>query len=230
MKRSLVVTLIAAVSVLAPAAAHAAPTLAFDQPCYSPGDTMVFSGGGYTPGGAVDIFINSLSTQQSGSIETTADAAGAIAGSVSTPDVDRYLGDTDWADEIGATGNDRTRVQAGAGPGEATGLTTFTLSRFDVQFEQPNGSRPRAGKRMLVTARGFTNARGKTLYVHYRRARRTLKTLKLGRLAGECGDVKRTLPRGLPRGLRPGRYELTANTSKGNPLAFPRVRQTVTLR
>lgn len=152
---------------------------------------MAFSGGGYTPGGPVDLFIASFATDAAGSLETSADATGAISGRADTPDVDRYLGENDWSATAGAAANDRTLVQAGAGPEQCVGATTFTLSRWDVQVEQPNGARPRAARPMRVTAKGYTNARGDTLYVHYRRARRTVKTLKLGRLTAtaprRCG-------------------------------------------
>jgi hypothetical protein len=75
---------------------------------------------------------------------------------------------------------------------------------------------------MDVTAAGFTEARGKTLYAHYRRGRKLLKTLKLGRLAGDSGDLDRRLSRGLPRGLPKGRYRLVFNTSRRDPQASPR--------
>mgnify|MGYP001074859780 CR=1 FL=1 len=37
-------------------------------------------------------------------------------------------------------------------------------------------------------------------YAHYRRGRKTVKSVKLGRLGGDCGDLRKRLPRGLPRG------------------------------
>ena len=36
-----------------PASAQAAPTLQADKPCYTPGEPIMFSGTGYTPGGEV---------------------------------------------------------------------------------------------------------------------------------------------------------------------------------
>jgi hypothetical protein len=66
---------------------------------------------------------------------------------------------------------------------------------------------------MRVAAYGFTRAIGKTLYVQYRKHAKVLKAVKLGRLGGECGDRNKTLRRGLPRGLRPGRYTLVFTTS-----------------
>ena len=66
--------------------------------------------------------------------------------------------------------------------------------------------------------------------MHYRRNRRTLKTIKLGRLGGDCGDRTRTLARALPRGLPRGRYELVFNTSARNPQALPKQARKVSLR
>jgi len=232
MSRSLLAALVAAVAVSIPAAASAqrGPTLAFDQPCYSPGDRMGFDGAGYTPGGEVNMIFSSFVKEQFGQYDTHADPTGAIDGGLATLDPDDWLGENDWSARIGVAASDRTRVEAGAPADQQFGATVFTLSRFDVQVEQPNGRAPKARKPMRVTAAGFTYARGRMLYVHYRRARRTMKTLKLGRLGGDCGDRTRTLPRALPRGLRPGRYELVFNASKRDPQAGPRQDERLRLR
>ena len=204
MSRSLPTAIVTAVAAMTPATAWAqdGPTLTFDRPCYSPGDTMRFSGTGYTPGGAIEMLFNSLSTQSAGQWEITADPIGAIAGTLDTPDPDLFLDDSAFSGMMGVATNDAR--------------ATFTLSRFEVQTAQPNGRAPKSRKPMRVTAVGFTNANGQTLYVHYTRNRTRLKTIKLGRLGGDCGDRIRTLPRALPRGLRPGRYKLIFNTSARN--------------
>jgi hypothetical protein len=224
MSRSLLAALVAALVAIVPAAARAqdGPTLTFDKPCYAPGDTMAFTGSGYTPNGPVTMFITSLSTQHSGAFDTAADAAGAIAGQAEAPEPGGYIDDDDWSSKIGATANDKTRLDAGAAPESAVGVTLFTLSRFEVQVDQPNGRLPRAAKRMDVTAAGFTAQSGKPLYVHYRHGRKTLKTFKVGRLHGACGGLDRRLSRGLPRGLPKGRYQLVFNTSRRDPRASPR--------
>jgi hypothetical protein len=224
MSRSLLAALVAALVAIVPAAARAqdGPTLTFDKRCYAPGDTMTFTGSGYTPSGPVTMFLTSLSTQRTGAFDTAADAAGAIAGQVAAPEPGSYIDDDDWSSKMGATANDKTRLDAGEPPQSAVGATVLTLSRFEVQLDQPNGRPPRAAKRMDVTAAGFTGARGKTLYAHYRRGRKTLKTLKLGRLHGDCGDLDRRLARGLPRGLPKGRYQLVFNTARRDPQASPR--------
>jgi hypothetical protein len=232
MPRSLLAGLVAVVAAIAPAAARAqdAPTLTFDHACYSPGDTMTFSGNGYTPGGAVSMFFFSTSNQEVGGYDTSADPAGAIGGRINAPDPDEYLDEGDSAGDMHASANDNTRVDAGAGPGEAVGATTFRLSRWEVRLEQPNGQAPKARKRLRVNAVGFTHARGATLYAHYRRNRRTLKSVKLGRLNGDCGDLTRTLPRGLPRGLPPGRYDVVFNTARRDAGRTPRITEKLRLR
>lgn len=224
MSRSLLAALVAAFLAIVPAAARAqdGPTLTFDKPCYAPGDTMAFTGSGYTPSGPVTMFLTSLSTQRTGAFDTAADAAGAIGGQVAAPEPGSYIDDDDWSSKMGATANDKTRLDGGEPPQSAVGATVLTLSRFEVQLDQPNGRPPRAAKRMDVTAAGFTGARGKTLYAHYRRGRKTVKTLKLGRLGGDCGDLDKRLSRGLPRGLPKGRYQLVFNTARRDPQASPR--------
>jgi hypothetical protein len=215
MPRSLLAVLVAALAAIVPAHAWAqdGPTLTFDKPCYAEGDSMVYSGAGYTPNGEVNFLFNSLSTQRTGTYDTRADGAGAIAGQITAPDEDAFIGSDEVSTMLGAAATDRTRADQGAPPEQQFGGTVFQLTRWDVQVERTNGRAPKAAKPMRVRAYGYTRAIGKTLYLHYRRGRKTLKRLKLGRLGGDCGDLTRTLPRGLPRGLRPGRYQLVFNTS-----------------
>lgn len=216
MSRSLLVAMLAAVAALMPAAARAqaGPTLTFNQSCYTETDSMVYSGTGYTPGGAINFFVNSLETQKLVMHDAVADAGGAIAGSLPAPSADDFIPDDAFSAGIGATANDRTRLDQNVLPPEQQFAgAALTLTRSEVELEQPNGSSPRAAKRMRVTAVGFIGARGRTLYVHYAQRSRRLASVKLGRVAGACGNRTRVLRRGLPRGLRPGRYSLVFNTS-----------------
>ena len=219
MSRSLLAAVVAACAAIMPAAAWAqdgpTPTVTFDRPCYSPGDRMTFSGTGFTPGGEVELLFSSLTTQRMlGRYGTTADEAGAIGDWISTPDPDELLRASAFSGMIGVAANDRIRIEAGAGPADQQFAgAAFRLSRWEVELWRPNGGRVRAAKPVRITAVGFTHARGETLYMHYRRGGRTVRTIRLGRLTGECGDRRRTLGRALPRGLPPGRYELSFNTS-----------------
>jgi len=215
MPRSLLAVLVAALAAAVPAAARAqdGPTLTFDKECYAAGDPMNYSGTGYTPDGEVDFVFNSLSTNRMGTYDTHADGAGAIAGEIDAPSEDPFIGDDDVEAVMGVAATDRTRADAGAPPEQQFGGTVFRLTRWDVQIARPSGGAPKAAKPMRVNAYGFTRALGKTLYVQYRRGGKVLRAVKIGRLTGACGDRRRTLKRGLPRGLRPGRYQLMFTTS-----------------
>ena len=220
MSRSLLAALVAASVAIMPAAAWAqdGPTLSFDKPCYSPGDRMTFTGAGFTPGGPVQLIFTSLSTQlMLGTYDVTADEGGAIADWVDTPDPDDALKPEHWSGPLGVAANDQIRIEAGGPPEQQLAGASFTLSRWEVQLDLPNDTpKVRAAKPMRVTAVGFTHAIGKPLYIHYTRAGKRLKSIRLGRLTGDCGDRTKTLKRGLPRGLRRGRYKLVFNASALN--------------
>jgi len=215
MSRSLLAGLVAVLAAIMPAAAwaQAGPTLTFDRECYAEGDQMGFSGAGFTPGGPVGFLFNSLSNGRMGGWDTQADPAGAIAGSITAPGEDDFLDDDDIEGVIGATANDQTRIDQGAPVEQQFAGAAFRLTRWGVRVARPGGGAPRAAKPMRVTAYGFTRAVGETLYVQYRKGGRVARAVRLGRLDGECGDRVKTLRRGLPRGLKPGRYQLLFTTS-----------------
>jgi hypothetical protein len=210
MSRSLLAALVAAFVAIVPAAARAqdGPTLTFDKPCYTEGDPMAYSGAGFTPGGEVNFLFSTLSSSRVGSFDTQADAGGAIAGTIDAPDEAMFLGDDERSAMMAAAATDKTRADQGAPPDQQFAAALFRLTRWNVEL-----NRTRARKPMRVDAYGFTRVVGKTLYVQYRKHGKVLKAVKLGRLGGECGDRKKTLPRGLPRGLQPGRYTLMFTTS-----------------
>jgi len=215
MSRSLLAALVAASVAIVPAAARAqdGPTLSFDKPCYAKGDPMEYSGAGFTPGGEVNFLFSSLSTQTLGSYDTNADQSGAIAGTINAPDEEMFLDDGERSALVAAAATDKVRADQGLPPEQQFGADLFRLTRWDVSVSRPNGGAPRAAKPMRVIAYGFTRAVRETLYVQYRKGGKVLKAVKLGRLGGECGDRTKTLKRGLPRGLRPGRYTLMFTTS-----------------
>jgi hypothetical protein len=210
MSRSLLAALVAASVAIVPAAARAqdGPSLTFDKPCYAEGDPMAYSGAGFTPGGEVNFLFSSLSMSHIGSFDTHADAAGAIAGTIDAPDETMFLDDDERSAVLAAAATDKTRADQGAPPDQQFAAALLRLTRWNVEL-----NRTRARKPMRVDAYGFTRAIGKTLYVQYRKDGKVLKAVKLGRLGGECGDRQKTLRRGLPRGLQPGRYTLMFTTS-----------------
>ena len=210
MSRSLLAALVAVLVAIVPAAARAqdGPTLTFDKPCYAEGDPMAYSGAGFTPGGEVNFLFSTLSSSRVGSFDTQADTGGAIAGTIDAPDETMFLDDDERSAMMAAAATDKTRADQGAPPDQQFAAALFRLTRWNVEV-----NRTRARKPMRVDAYGFTRAIGKTLYVQYRKHGKLLRAVKLGRLADECGDRKKTLRRGLPRGLQPGRYTLMFTTS-----------------
>ena len=232
MSRSLLAAVVAAFAALMPAAAwaQAGPTLTFDQPCYSPGDTMTFSGTGFTPGGAVNLFFNSLATQQMGQYDTTADPGGAITGKLDPPDPDDYLGENDWS------GADRRRGER-PHPHRRGGAAGAAVRRRRVHAVALRGRR-RAAERQAAEGPQADAGHGGRLHERARQdALRALPPQSQDRQddqarppRGECGDRTRTLPRALPRGLSRGRYELVFNTSASDPNALPKQIRTLRLR
>ena len=230
MSRSLLAAVVAACAAIMPAAAWAQenPTLAFDKPCYSAGDPVGFTGAGYSPNGEVNFFF--AAAGHVGNYDTRADGTGALSGRIGTPDADHFLDDDQVSATVTVTANDRTRIDAGAPPEQRFGAAQFTLSRFGVRLRRRGGGAARAALPMRVEVVGWTHVLGEMLYLHYRRGGRTVKSVRLGRLAGDCGDRRVTLRRGLPRGARPGRYQLVFNTSASDPRSKPRMTMTQRLR
>ena len=212
MSRSLLAALVAAFLAIVPAAARAqdGPTLTFDKRCYAAGDPMAFTGSGFTPGGAVTLFrVADLVAHGCVRHRRRRRRRDHRAGRRAGPGM--FLDDDARSARVGGTATDKTRLDPGAPPESAVGGTVLTLRTS--RSAPPNGPPPRARKPMRVAAYGFTRAIGRTLYVQYRKHAKVLKAVKLGRLGGECGDRNKTLRRGLPRGLRPGRYTLMFTTS-----------------
>jgi len=230
MSRSLPVSLpllAIAVGALLPAGALARPSLSFDAPCYSAGDTIAYSGGGYTPDGEVNMFFGTAG-KLVGRYATHADATGALSGRLDAPDPGRFMDSAEDAAEVGVSANDQARLDADAGPEESVGFATFRLSRFGFRMRTP-GNRdmtPRRPVRFEVT--GYTNAVGRPAFLHYRRAGRTLETVRLGTLRGPCGDLKKSLRRAFPfRPVPAGEYKLAVTTSPTSATRAPMTRATV---
>ena len=230
MSRSLLAAVVAACAAIMPAAAWAqdGPTLEFDRPCYSDGDPVGFTGAGYTPNGEVGFLF--AAGGRLGGYDTRADGAGALFGRIGTPDADHFLDDDEDSATLSVTANDVTRIDAGAPPEQQFAAAQFTLSRFAIRLTRRGGGAPRAALPMRVEVVGWTHVLGEMLYLHYRRGGRTVKSVRLGRLAGDCGDRTVTLRRGLPRSARPGRYQLVFNTSASDPRSKPRMTMTQRLR
>lgn len=186
------------------------PTVSFDASCYSPGDVMRFEGAGYTPDGAVSMFFGA--NGRFGVHNLTATPLGTIADSLDAPEPEAFLTDEQFATDMSVTTNDQARLTAGEPPESAVAMAEFRLSRWGVAWRSPSG-RLAPGRKVAFRAVGFTHAVGRELFLHYRLGGRTVKSVRLGALAGPCGDRTTRLMRAFPFRVRPGKYKLTFNTS-----------------
>jgi hypothetical protein len=212
-RRPLIPAVLAATVALAPAAAAQAPppSLTWDRGCYTEDQPMSFSGTGYTPSAPVDV-VFSRSATVLGTYEATADAAGAVGDYVLAKE-DDILAAEQEREPIEASANDRTRAGQGEPPQATTAAGTFTFTRW-MGFS-PGRYVP--GRRAAVEIYGWAFAEGRTAYFLFRKGRRTVASVKLGTIAGPCGDLE-ARPK-VPRKLKAGAYKVWLSTDPGKPSA-----------
>jgi hypothetical protein len=197
-----------------PGAAIAAPTLNLDRPCYTPGQAINASGGGYTPGGQVGMiaFVNSASGPDIYSLTDplTADEAGNIAVRLRAPDMSSK---NDIVETAGLSATDQQRQDQGAPPEDTFGGAIFKLSIFDV-FVDP-WDRHRADPKKVTTFRvyGFEGL-GPVLYAHYLLHGKLKKTVRIGELTGDCGNLTKKMKQFPFRPVPVGDYRIEFDTSR----------------
>jgi hypothetical protein len=190
-----VVALLAAAASTAPAA-HAAPTLQPDKPCYTPGESMTLTGGGFTAGGHVDLTVQLTGRYGSNLLfarePAFADASGAIRQVLGAPDL---ASSDDTQENVTITASDETRLAPDAPPTppeETFAAATTMLSMFDVfvpAWEQ--GGRVNARGKTRIYAYGYEPAT--KLWAHYVLRGKRVKTVLVGPLTGPCGDLTKTI-------------------------------------
>lgn len=138
--------------------------------CYREGDErdpVVFAGGPFTPGGAVNVSRDGLPLG-----ELRANAAGNVSGILTRPPIIDPTRERPF-----------TLVATDATNPALTGTLTRLVSQLDVNV-RPTGGRPAIRRR--IAARGFTG--GTNLYAHVVRGRKR-RNVAIGRLAGPCGTL-----------------------------------------
>jgi hypothetical protein len=170
---------------------------------------MTFTGAGFTPGGPVDLLFSRPGAVL-GSFETAADPAGAIADYV-TADAGQLLADDEDRETRFATANDRTRIDQGAEPEAQFAPSSFTFTRW-MGFS-PGRYVP--GRKAWAEVYGWAFAEGRTAYFLFRKGSRTVASVRLGTIAGPCGDLEKRFT--VPRKLRKGAYEVFLSTSAARP-------------
>ncbi|MEA2332934.1 MAG: hypothetical protein QOH58_3072 [Thermoleophilaceae bacterium] len=207
--RKVAVALLASAVLLAPAAAAEAATLtlAGSKPCYRAGDTLQVGGSGYTPGASVDFALDGASL---GAL--TADAAGNFADVLT----------------VGELRGVRTRtVTATDSVNPANvGSAQFLGSALAVQIRPREGA---AGRRLRISATGFTT--GKRLYAHVLR-RGYRRNLFVTKLRGPCRTGKarrRIIPGSAPHGAYTVQFD-TKRRYSSKTKVFQRFRVTIAPR
>ena len=210
-RRPLSPAVLAATAVLVPAAAAQtpAPTLGFDRACYTEHQPMRFTGTGFTPGGPVDL-VFSRPGFVLGSYEAGADAAGNVV-DFAMAEAGQLLGDDEDRETRFVTANDRTRIEQGAEPQTQFAGASFTFTRW-MGFS-PGRYVP--GRKARAEVFGWAFAEGKTAYFLFRKGSRTAASVRLGTIAGPCGDLQARFT--VPRKLRRGAYKVFLSTSAARP-------------
>lgn len=195
-RRSIAAPAVVGLALLAVAAPSAGAAEIKTRPCvpYNPGEqTMPIAGTGFTPGGLV-----SLSTSTAASptpiplTGATADAAGAF-GTLTLPP---------------PLANSDTHLQSFnliAADTSNPAAPILAASPFQVvRFGTTRSSLPRRpSQKVTYTARGFVP--GKPIYIHFRFAGVTRRTVKLGVASAPCGIASERM-RALPTRARAGTW------------------------
>jgi hypothetical protein len=177
-------------ALLLTAALAAAPTIATDRECYVSGnDTIAISGSGFAAN--APITLSFTGNDEVLTSDATADASGALDTEVGAPKLEDFGADSS-----------AIPVAIDTVDGAASGfdLTDWggTLSGY--------GKSIRRGQRITVDTTGWIGAN--TLYLHYVRGGRTVRSQRIGTTAGACGDLSKRLKAFTFRGARPGSYVL----------------------
>ena len=186
-----------ALAAAAPAAASAAQVQT-DRPCYQDDTgTVAVSGSGFEPNQPYQVTLDGQALPNG---TGTTDAAGGIAGSFPTPQLD---------------GNSVHAYSLGIVQGANVPTTGFSVTPFFADFNPGTGNPKKLRVRFKVFGFGLVNA-NPLVYLHYVRPNGKLKrTIKIGRAQGVCGTIKRTARKKLfPFNAERGHWKLQFDTHK----------------
>jgi hypothetical protein len=209
------VAVAAATALLAlPSAVAAAPTLSVDRPCYTPGQAIKASGGGYTPGGEVmmnmSVFSPFGNTYYFRPDPLIADAGGNISETARAPEL---ASNKELEETASLAANDQQRIQQNAPQEEAVGSAIFKLSIFAVAVVPWGAHKGDPRKLTRFSAYGFEGL-GPVLYAHYFLRGKLKKTVRVGALAGDCGNLTKKMRQFPFRPVPPGDYRIDFDTSR----------------
>ena len=196
--------LVAACAAPAGAATVVTPPCAVDVGAYR---TVFIRGAGFTPGGSVQLSYTSPAfARPQFAASTQADGAGNFLVSAFPAPFKSFR---TQEQDFGLFAEDRSNPSLNA-------LTRFRQVRYGVTVS-PRRARP--SRRVRYTVRGFVP--GRNVYMHFRFAGKTRRTVKLGRPAAPCGKKSRRM-RLLPTRVRYGTWTVYVDQrrrfSRGAPL------------
>lgn len=174
--------LAAAAALALPAAAHAAPTIKPDLPCYYPGQPMALTGTGFTPNVDVSLMMQLAGAHGNNLVAPKdplrTDGAGGLLGRFAAPDL---ASDNDMRETVTLTASDA------AGPA----TTRFLLTNIGVRVGPwLNGhGDPRASTTFKII--GWEPYR--KVYAHYFLKGKRVKTVAVGSVTGPCGDLTKKM-------------------------------------
>jgi hypothetical protein len=207
--------LLATVSLTTTTTAAARPSLTTDRACYSEGEPVGFSGQGFTPGAPIGFFF--ASSGMLGQATTTADATGAFEFLLRAPRLKDFDAEPP-AFDLSVTANDQTKFGPDGtiiGPPEdSVAAAQIRISEWTIDVSQWNSSHAsaRPGQLVRLSTHGWTSA-GETLYVHYLRGGKAIRSAKVGALKPPCGDLTKTITTFSSAQLKPGTYSVRFSTS-----------------
>jgi hypothetical protein len=204
MTRSLAVVAGAAALALPSAASAAELNVSPQKRCYSSGEAVNLLGTGFSPLGSATV---------------TRD--GTLLGALNTDANGAFNGVLTLAQNSGRRARTYTATDD-ANPG-TTASAQITVSSVRVGLAPASGA---PGRRLRITARGFTT--GRTLWAHITRGRST-RNVKIGRLKGACGGLKtrkRLLPQNAAVGVHTIQFDTFRRLNRNQPV---RDRYTITV-
>jgi hypothetical protein len=197
------------------AVAGAAPTLTADHPSYAVGrDVMTISGSGFTPSGRVDVWLTRLGGDPGG-FTLTAGPTGTFVARTKVPALD-WFGLSAWeAMPMPVTANDTALQTANPAlpPDQTTASVMPTFTDWGVRVTDWVDGTGRPRHMTTIMAMGWANE-GKTIWAHYTRNGKLVKTVRVGALTGIAGNVTRHMREFPFRPVPQGTYRVQFDTSQ----------------
>jgi hypothetical protein len=180
---------------VAVASARATPMIKSDLPCYTPGQTIGLSGGGFGPDHDVVFFLTLTGEHGSRLLYTDpvkTDPVGALGTRLRAPNL---ASDNDAQEKITLTANDQTLMGPNGQNGVPEGsfaVTDVLLSRFGAfvdPWEQTRRGDPRRSAKIVVNGWAPYHA----VWAHYFLNGVRVRSVRVGSVHGPCGDLSKTI-------------------------------------